>query len=134
MEGGVKLGTLFVDHNFHLVFERDIEGFELGHMLQVRHVSPTIMELSTRIGGSFTWIKKYHGKGASTMENGCQPSARVQLGTLYIVIGDWVELACDPDWVEQQLDVKICIREKSRNVVEIRNDVVEASRQRRMKH
>jgi hypothetical protein len=33
MEGGIKLGTLFVDHYFHLVFERDIEAFELGHML-----------------------------------------------------------------------------------------------------
>lgn len=70
------------------------------------------------------------------MENGRQPRAQVQLGTLYIVIGDWVELACDPDWVEQQLDIKICITEKSslsRNMVEIRSGVVEASRQCRVK-
>jgi hypothetical protein len=52
----------------------------------------------------------------------------VQLGTISVVIGDWLEFSCDPDWAEQELEVKIYVRKKSRNIVEICSGGVDGSR------
>jgi hypothetical protein len=45
----------------------------------------------------------------------------VQLGTISVIKGDLLEYASNPDWVEQQLNVKIkiTVREKARNVLKI---------------
>jgi hypothetical protein len=69
MEGAVKLGTIAIDHDMHLVFQVDLEAFEKRHMyrfkFKIKQEFPTIMELLTGIGRSFNLIQRYHGRGAS---------------------------------------------------------------------
>jgi hypothetical protein len=67
MAGAVKLGTMSIDSNLHLVFERDSEGDQWRHMLRMKKET---MELLTKIGRSLTWFKRRNGKGTSTMERG----------------------------------------------------------------
>jgi hypothetical protein len=44
MAGAVKLGTMSIDSNLHLVFERDSEGDQWRHMLRMKKET---MELLT---------------------------------------------------------------------------------------
>jgi hypothetical protein len=50
----VKLSTVSVDCNCHLVFEEELEGIEWEHKFRVKQKSPTIIELATGICGKFT--------------------------------------------------------------------------------
>jgi hypothetical protein len=102
MEGVVKLGTIAIDRDMHLVFQVNLEAFERRYMyrfkFKIKQESPTIMELSTGIDRSFNLIQRYHGRGAS-IEGG--PPGRVQLGTISVIKGDLLEYASNPDRVEQ---------------------------------